>query len=283
MKTSQGTLNLPLVSSLTLGGRQSKLIVTDYAFGESRLLYSTAQIFFAGIIDGRDVVFFYGDSSQEHEAALKFSGTPNRLDDIHPFVAMQKTYSDTTIISFLPGIEGLITVYDSDTQLVLFADRGTAATFWAPMIAGPEQQELSNFWSFGSNQSILVGGPYLIRDARIEGVELALTGDLKDAARLTLIAPKAIRRITWNGDLLVSDVKLLDLSVFVAQLETKSSITSKISVPRLTGWKYKDSLPEISGSYDDSLWTVADHTSTNIPWKPYYGDGTVLYGCDYKL
>jgi hypothetical protein len=28
---------------------------------------------------------------------------------------------------------------------------------------------------------------------------------------------------------------------------------------------------------------VANHTTTKIPFRPYYGDGRVLYGCDYGL
>lgn len=279
MDTRDGQLELPQVaSSLTLGGRQSKVIVTNYAFGSSQLLYSTAQVFFAGIIDGRDVLFLYGDSSQEHEASLAFSGTPNPLHLQPSLVNIQ--HAATSIVSFLPGIQGLVTIYDSDTQLVLFADRDTAATFWAPMLAGPDGAEFSNFWSFGSNTSILVGGPYLVRSAIITGTSLALKGDLKDDVRLTVIAPKAVRSIAWNGyD--VSDLMILGSSISSGMLRTSSAFGS-ISVPNLEGWKFKDSLPEI-GDYDDASWIVADHKTTNIPYKPFYGDGRVLYGCDYGL
>jgi hypothetical protein len=40
-------------------------------------------------------------------------------------------------------------------------------------------------------------------------------------------------------------------------------------------------LPEIQSSFNDDSWTIANHTTTNIPLKPYYGDGRILYGCDY--
>ena len=61
--------------SLRLNGRQSKVIVTNYLFGSSRVVYSTASVFFAGKIGARDVLFLYGDSDQVHEAVLLLKGT----------------------------------------------------------------------------------------------------------------------------------------------------------------------------------------------------------------
>jgi hypothetical protein len=54
-------------------------------------------------------------------------------------------------------------------------------------------------------------------------------------------------------------------------------------VPELEGWRYADSLPEIRAGFDDKSWTMADHRETNAPEKMWYGDGRVLYGCDYGL
>ncbi|KAF8968901.1 glycoside hydrolase family 35 protein [Flammula alnicola] len=259
--TTAGTsLQIPLVApTITLGGRQSKVIVTDYSFGAlSKLAYSTAQIFYASTIDKRDILFLYGNSTQEHEAAL--------------------------LVNFLSGIEGLVTVWDSDTQLVLFADSDTAATFWSPVLAGQSTNPLKNYWGLGTNISILVGGPYLVRDATLSGSTLALRGDLKTDVRLTVIAPQSIRSITWNGEKVSGDLtasaSLTQSGGFVGPLLLSPSLTG-IKVPQLTGWKFKDSLPEIQESFNDNSWAIANHTTTNIPLKPYYGDGRILYGCDY--
>ncbi|KAF8572638.1 glycoside hydrolase family 35 protein, partial [Ramaria rubella] len=74
--TSQGTLTIPRTTrNITLDGRQSKVIVIDYTFGSSKLLYSTASILFAGKIGSRDVLFLFGDSNQDHEAALQLTGS----------------------------------------------------------------------------------------------------------------------------------------------------------------------------------------------------------------
>jgi len=287
--TSAGNLQVPVVSSsITLAGRQSKVIITDYAFGRSsRALYSTAQVLYAGTIDGRDVLFLHGDSAQEHEATLVLSGTPNKVQQ-SSLVTLSRDKaglsSSTTIVSFLAGIEGLITVWDSDTQLILYADSVTAATFWSPVIAGKTSDPLRNFWGLGTNTSILVGGPYLVRGASISGTTLSLQGDLKTDVRLTVIAPRNIRSITWNGQSVSSDLSasssVTSIGGFVAQLRSSRNLGG-ISVPKLGDWKFRDSLPEIGRSFDDSDWVVANKTSTNIPLKPYYGDGRVLYGCDY--
>ncbi|KAJ3509470.1 hypothetical protein NLJ89_g5205 [Agrocybe chaxingu] len=120
---------------------------------------------------------------------------------------------------------------------------------------------------------------------RSRGTTLALRGDLKEDVRLSVIAPKAIRAITWNGQSVSGDVAASEaLSAaggFVGQLGAKSALTGGLGIPKLTGWKFKDSLPEAEEGFDDSDWTIADHTKTNIPLKPYYGDGRILYGCDY--
>jgi len=247
-------------------------------------LYSTAQIFFAGKIGNRDVVFLYGDSNQEHETALSLKGTPRPQTQLANIIFTESRV-DHTIVSFLPGIQGLITIWDSDEQLVLFSDTGTAGTFWLPMIATDTTNTFNNYWQIGSNSSVLVGGPYLVRGASMNGSELELRGDLKDDVRLTVIAPSNVRSITWNGIPVAPDVSASpDISFlrgFNGQLRTKQQVT--MPIPTLGNWKFADSLPEINGDFSDEKWTAANLTSTNIPFKPYYTDGQVLYGCDYQL
>ncbi|KAJ2913369.1 hypothetical protein MD484_g7048, partial [Candolleomyces efflorescens] len=288
--TSLGRLQIPrFAEAITLGGRQSKVIITDYTFGaSSTLLYSTAQVFYAGVIAGRDVLLLYGDSSQDHESTYIPSGTPNKVQASSSFLKVtEDAAGPASTINFLRGIEGLVTVRDSDTQLILFADTQTVATFWSPVIAGPESDPFRNYWSIGTNQSILVGGPYLVRDATLNGDTLALRGDLKSEVRLTIIGiPQGVRRLSWNGQDVSPDLQAAEAisgvggSVFVGSVAPKVSLT-RLEIPQITGWKYRDSLPEAKRDFDDHSWTLANKTGTNIPYKPYYGDGRVLYGCDY--
>jgi hypothetical protein len=190
-----------------------------------------------------------------------------------------------TPVTFLPGIQGLVTIWDSSEQLVLYSDADTAGTFWSPEIPANDSVEFANYWQFGTNSSILVGGPYLVRNATIAGSTLALRGDLKDSVQLTVIAPDNVKAVTWNGiPISDDDVAVSNLTTqggFVAQLKPSSALLGFVP-PALTKWRYADSLPEISSGFSDANWTLADHTNTNIPFKPYYGDGRVLYGCDYE-
>jgi hypothetical protein len=293
--TFSGTLEIPqYVPDITFSGRQSKVIVTNYKFGDSEVLYSTASILFAGKIGERDVLFLHGDTRQSHEASIYLDHTPSfiRQHD-HPLVSFNKNIDATEkspmAITFLPGIQGLITIWDTPRQLVLYSDTETAGTFWAPSLGG--SGEFGNFWQHGTNASILIGGPYLVREAKLEqdGAHLALEGDLKDDVRIFLFAPPSVRTLSWNGILIAPDLTASRSmttygSGIVATLRSRTKdLLAPIRVPELKGWKFADSLPEIRDGFSDANWTVADHKKTNNPFKPHYGDGTVLYGCDYGL
>jgi hypothetical protein len=244
-------------------------------------------VFFAGTIDGRAVLFLHGNSSQQHEASIQLTGTPSNLAQPSSTKVTETKGTKFTTFTILAGLEGLVTLYDSDTQLILYADSDTAATFWAPVIPGAATDPLRNYWSLGSNQTVLVGGPHLVRNAALlsGGQVLSLTGDLRESVRLTVIGPKTLRQITWNGDSVTPDglAPPSATGTLVAQLGLHNDVTG-ISVPKLTGWRFKDSLPEVNqANFNDATWTLANKTTTNIPNKPLYGDGRVLYGCDYGL
>ncbi len=259
MSTSEGQITLPRnVDGIALNGRQSKVVVTDYSFGKfNKLLYSTANILFAGVIGDQDVIFLYGDLDQGSEfsfGSLTVDIAPNSLG---------------------PGLTPLFTHQNSTAPLILYADTETASTFWNPVI--PASGELGSYWQFGSNNTILVGGPYLVRNATVSSNgKLALRGDLNASTPLTLVLPSNINSVTWNGEA----VKITNTQnvpgLFTGQLELKTH-SSAIHIPTLSSWKFKDSLPEVQPGFDDSTWVIADHTTTNIT-KPLFGDGRVLYG-----
>lgn len=273
-----------VASAITLSGRQSKIIVTDYSFGSSKVWYATAQVLYAGRIGSRDVLYLYGDPLQEHEVALALNGTPRIRAQSSSF--QWNTLKGITTVSLLTGIEGLVTLWDSDQQLVLYSDTATAGTFWSPEIPSNDGGDFASYWQFGTNASILVGGPYLVRNATMVGSKLELRGDLDEGVRLTVIAPDNVRMVTWNGFPVSPDVNaastITTVGGFSADLSPSLSGPG-LGLPKLSNWKYADSLPEIQGNFSDVNWTIANHTSTNIPFKPYYGDGRVLYGCDYEF
>ncbi|KAI0687065.1 glycoside hydrolase superfamily [Earliella scabrosa] len=282
--TSKGAITIPKTTeSIALHGRQSKIIITDYHFGDKGLLYyTTTSIFFAGRIGHRDVLFLYGHSDQSHEFAFSLAGV-----GIAPGLSSRVKMSGTankglTTVTVLPGTTGLVTVWESTSQLILYADPATAASFWAPIVRDPTpatRKGLENFWQFGTNTTVLVGGPYLVRNASISRGTLALHGDLNASVPLTVFAPLDVVAVSWNGKF----VPTLGLGTgqLKGRLAASASVKSGLQLPELTGWKYKDSLPEIRADFDDAEWIVAEKTTTNINVKPRFGDGRVLYGCDY--
>jgi len=84
--------------------------------------------------------------------------------------------------------------------------------------------------------------------------------------------------LTWNNAS-INPTKTLDgLWKF-----TVPGPTSVPTAPSITGWKWKDSLPEITYGYDDSAWVVANKTATlqyNQPYPDYTGR-YLLYGQEY--
>ncbi|KAI0775604.1 glycoside hydrolase superfamily [Trametes elegans] len=288
--TSAGRVTLPQnAPSIQLNGRQSKVILADYPFGTGgHMLFSTASVFFAGSVGSRDVLFLFGDAAQSHEVSLALTGHGTRMRSDRVSYATAATtqtgHTFTTItLHAASGSLGLLTLWDSSTQLILFADSVTAAAFWAPAVRAPAPDTvpgLEAYWQFGTNTTVLVGGPNLVRNATFEddGHTLALRGDLNVSVPLTVIGPERVGAVKWNGKRV--SVRKTGRGVLEGRLEIGTAV-EEVKVPKLGGWRFADSLPEIREGYDDSQWVVADHTSTNITIPPAFGDGRVLYGCDY--
>ncbi|KAH9919182.1 uncharacterized protein BXZ73DRAFT_105011 [Epithele typhae] len=286
-----GRLTLPLtLDAIALDGRQSKVIITNYHFGKhGHLVYTTAEVFFAGRIGARDVLFLQGRATQAHEFSMTLVAS-RRPGSSPPFADPRVRHHAAaingapTVFTVLPGTTGLVTVWECAGQLVLYADADTAATFWAPHVPAPTANTVpgwEHFWQWGTNETVLVGGPYLVRNASVEHGTLKLRGDLEKEVMLTVIAPEDVTRVTWNGDAV--DV-LADLhgasAVRTGKLAMKGRARGFV-LPELKGWKYHDSLPEIEKDFDDSEWITANKTVTYSYQQPLFGDGAVLYGCDY--
>ncbi|ESK87034.1 glycoside hydrolase family 35 protein [Moniliophthora roreri MCA 2997] len=266
---------------IILRGRESKVIVTDYLFGaSSRLTYTIAQVLFAGVIDGRDVLFLYGDSDQTCVTSVNLTGTSSPART--PFIQVD----DRRAITVLAGAEGLFTVWDSETQLVLYADTPTAETFYAPAITVPNSDDnpYSNFWFFGTNETMLVAGPYLVREATYskDRKQLDLRGDIDitvgeaNATKVTLVAPKTVTSVTWNG----MPVSLDDVlgSVMTGTISSsKSGLLAKDTVVELGPWKYADSLLEIRGCFGDSGWVKANHPDEHFSSNAVCCESIVLW------
>jgi beta-galactosidase GanA len=249
---------VPQSGTITLDGRDSRLLVANYDFGGQDLVYSTSELMTQATIGSRDTALLYDPAGTDGETVLNYSSEPTvtvlsgtvqsswdsasgdlRLDYVHDGLA-----------------EVEITGGGTTPLLLLIADTNTAEDFWPETTAaGP----------------VLVEGGYLVRTATVRGSTLALTGDTSKPGSLSVWAPAAVRYVTWDGQP-VGTTTSPDGS-----LAGTVGGPAPVTLPQLANWKFASEAPEAQPGYDDSDWTLADHPSSNAssPSTP------VLYASDY--
>jgi len=255
------------------------------AFGsKSKLLYSTAHIMTAFRVDATDVLVIYGDVGQTVELAVAVGSfatvevqglsITSRIIKVcfllSLLVSISGSYSQGQAIINLKITHGIHTAQLTDVDViskVLIVDYVTATTFWQPVIDG--QRTFANYIDIAGTTPILVAGPYLVRNATLDGQTLSVNGDLNMTTTLQVFGPGSINHVRWNGqDLKLSKTAWGSLSATLPGPERDT-----VSLPSLKDltWKYADSLPEVHGGYDDSKWINADHTTTTSKFPRYYG------------
>jgi beta-galactosidase len=263
LNTSLSNITVPGVQ---LAGRQSKILVTDYKFGNQTLLYSSADVLTNGVFPGHDILALYLWEGQTGEFALKTS--KNMLFEVYGTSVVNSTLDSgyqsikytqaagSTIIKFIDG------------TTVLLLDQPTAWYFWAP--------STSTYPSPRPDQKIFILGPYLVRSASIAHQVLQVSGDNNGTTTLeAFVGDAPIKTIEWNGQR------------FAATKTPYGSYTARIpgtehrsvSLPSLNKWRSADSLPEAQPGYDDSRWIVANKNSTLSPYAPL--TLPVLFSSDY--
>ncbi|CAI6088795.1 unnamed protein product [Clonostachys chloroleuca] len=261
--TSEGTIEVPGVS---LDGRQSKILVTDYPFGTKKLLYATADILTYGILDTEVLVFYLQDgqagkfvfSDQEQDLAFEVFGdsefTVNARDERS--VYSWKQAPGQTVVKFSNGV------------IVYLLERETAWNFWAPpKVSTPLVKP---------DEHLFVLGPYLVRSARIANKVLHISGDNDVATKLEAYVGQEIETVVWNGLRLAAE----KTAYGAVTVDIPGADDRTISLPPLKDWNSEDGAPEIRPDFNDSSWTVCDHNET---LNPFYQPATlpVLYSSDY--
>ncbi|GAA5200167.1 beta-galactosidase [Rugosimonospora acidiphila] len=247
-------------TSISLAGRESKIIVADDDLGGGQLLrYSTSEIMTTATIAGRDVAVLYGDHGTDGETVLHYSSRPgvsvtggDVTSTWDPATGdLRLNYSHAGLAQVRIGGGGTV-----NPLVLLLADTDTAKTFWRQDTpAGP----------------VLVRGTHLLRGATMNGSTLALTGDVGTDGSIEVFS--GAKNVTWNGQ-----------PVTTAQTVTGSRTgtlptAAPITLPALTGWRHTEEAPEAQPGFDDSTWQVADKTTTNSTTTP--GTLPVLFADDY--
>jgi beta-galactosidase GanA len=246
--------------NITLQGRDSKLLVASDAFQGEQLQYSTSELMDQATIGGQAVALLYGNPGTDGETVLRYSSQPavsviagsarSTWDPTRGDLRLDYVHHGLTEVKITGG--------GRPPLLLLLADTPTAEGFWPETTAAG---------------AALVEGTYLVRTAVSSGHTLALTGDASAAGPIRVWAPSGITQVSWNG------VPLSTSSAPDGSLSASVAGPAPVSLPTLTGWQFRFGTPEVQPGYDDSGWTLADHTTTTNPTKPV--TTPVLYADDY--
>ncbi|PSN60780.1 hypothetical protein BS50DRAFT_578950 [Corynespora cassiicola Philippines] len=266
VETSVGPVT---ISTLQLGGRQSRWIVTDYPVGNHTLLYSSAEVLTYGTFD-RPVLVFYVREGQTGEFAFKTS--ENVTFQTHGALSNLKQNPANGTSSYsaftYEQSKGATIVEFSNGVLAYLLDIPSAWTFFAPPTTSDP--------NVTPDSHLFVLGPYLVRSASISDGTVSIIGDNARATNIEVYAASA-SKLSWNGKEL--ETEKTSYGSLIAQIPGAEE--REISLPELGNFKAADSSPEIDPSYDDKNWIVANNTSTLSPVKPL--TFPVLFSSEYKF
>ncbi|KZV87312.1 hypothetical protein EXIGLDRAFT_565299, partial [Exidia glandulosa HHB12029] len=267
VSTTRGNFTIPQSDGeFVLNGHESKILSVDYALtGGRALVYSTAEVLALSTVDARaPVLTLWAPAGTVGEFLLSgvrsgrfFQGSgkiTNRPDG-------------TTLVS-IPQVAGVSVLQFADGLRIVVLDKPAAySTFVPSLTADPAAPH---------NKNLVVVGPHLVRSAKINGLVVALTGDMNTATTVEVFAPLPAIALTWNGRLLIATRTLY------------GSLKARYTPPALDGvkfgkavWRSADGLPESRADYDDSRWTKADKMSTLSTFQP--DTLPVLYGEEYGI
>ncbi|KAG8796599.1 hypothetical protein FRC12_016586 [Ceratobasidium sp. 428] len=272
VNTTAGVVTVPL----SLDGRESKIVVTEYPFGKSVLRYTTAEVATWATFDGVDHIVLYA-KNQTIQAVVPTTATTATSSSTS---ISARISNGTAVIAGPAPASGLALVKFGSTSVWIADKTWLAPKIWAPRVgsgtAGNGRYELGP-----RTDAVLVFGPYLVRNATVTGSSVALAGDLKSGAttEIEILAPAAVTSVIWNGQAVA--VTRTPLGTLKGSVVVKD-LTPALPSLKTLEWRCMDSLPEIAVGFDDSKWTVASKSSTKRPgvYQPY-GGKWVLYADEY--
>lgn len=156
-------------------------------------------------------------------------------------------------------------------------DRNDAYNYWVLDLPGPSP--VGNYTT-PSATSIIARAGYLLRTASLHGSTLALTGDINATTTIEVIGAPSHR----NEPILIFNSKPITCtkvtnSVISGTIEYTPPPLHLPTLSNLT-WKYIDSLPELSPTYDDTPWPTANLPTSNNTIFPLLTPVS-LFGSDY--
>ncbi|PJN40256.1 beta-galactosidase [Streptomyces sp. CB02959] len=223
-------------TALTIDGRDSKLLLSDYAMDHQQLRYSTSELMTHGTFGPRDVALLYGRHGQDGETVLRYADRPEvQVISGHVQQTWDPASGDLRLNYKHDGLaQVLITPPGSTPLLLLLADDATADTYWRlDTPQGP----------------VLASGPELLRTSAYDNGVLKLSGDTGKAANLHVVTGTPATSVTWNGR---------PANGALDTAGTPLAGPGPVTLPTLGGWKYHAETPEAQPGFDDAAWRAAD-------------------------
>ncbi|KAI0379117.1 glycoside hydrolase family 35 protein [Hypomontagnella monticulosa] len=260
LPTLTGDVSIPtMFESLTLHGRDSKIMVTDYDVRGIRLLYSTAEILTHQRFDNTTVLIVYSGPNESNELAAQIDN-PSMVE-ADESIAINQSGGLVTMAWSTDSMRKIIVRLGGFHIYIL--DRNSAYNYWVTEI--------------NKTSSLIVSGPYLVRSASIDGDAISLSADFNRSTVIEVIgAPRGVNALKVNEEKM--DFKIEDGRI-VTNISYKAPSLKLPSLSELS-WAYVDSLPEIKADYDDSVWVAGDHQSTNNSYQSLQTP-TSLFAGDY--
>jgi len=136
VNTSIGALTIPRhAPSIVLDGPQSKIVVTDFKFGSTHVLYSTAEVLSTSTVGRHDTLVLWVPTGEAVEFSIKGAkqGIMTRCAGCASYDFIQGREQLTVVI---PSKERGMAVAIIDQDLtVIVADRSYAYSMWAPTLS----------------------------------------------------------------------------------------------------------------------------------------------------
>lgn len=123
---------------ITLNGRESKIIITDFQLESTTILYSTAELLTASVLDKKPNFAFWLPVGESGEIAVKAarSGTVKaqcqncKVEVVNDAGKDKRGY---VIVKYTQG-SGVSVVEMDDGARIILVDRAAAYHFWAPTL-----------------------------------------------------------------------------------------------------------------------------------------------------
>ena len=243
-------------TAIVIDGRESKLLVADYALGATQMVYSTSELMTDATIGGRDIAVLYGRRGSDGETLLAFAARP------------KVTVLAGTVAQHW-GKDGLRLDYKHDGLARVAIEDGKRPLL---LLIG-DNQATERIWRQDTGRGpVLMIGSHLLRSARDDGATLALTGD-GDADAAAEVFATGASQVTWNG------APIATASTASGSLAMTLPVPRPVVLPALDHWTSRAGAPEIARDFDDHGWRVADLMTTSSTTTP--GTLPVLFADDY--